>query len=117
MALSLQSRRTKNRPAGGSVAVAERGSRDGDWEKISFGDVVITARRPSEDEIQRNAALSSAALARALPRLLRPGVRIYPKKDVPLYSADPEHPSVIIRKLNGKVQRGVVENGQFKATD
>jgi hypothetical protein len=117
MALSLQSRRTKNRPAGGSVAVAERGSRDGDLEQITFGDVVITARRPSEAEIQRNAALSSAALARALPKLLRPGVRIYPKKGVPLYSADPEHPSVIIRKLNGKVQRGIVENGQFKATD
>jgi hypothetical protein len=117
MAPPIHSRLTKNRPAGGSVAAAKRGPRDGDWEKITFGDVVITARRPSEAEIQHNAALSSAALARALPKLLRPGVRIYPKKDVPLYSADPEHPSVIIRKLNGKVQRGVVENGQFKATD
>jgi hypothetical protein len=60
----------------------------GVWEKIKFGDVVITAQR-SEAEIRRNAEESTRALKRAFARLIRPGVRIYPKKDVPLYSCDP----------------------------
>ena len=97
--------------------MAKRGSKGGVWEKIKFGDVVIAARRPSKAEIQRNVDLSSEALARALPRLLRPGVRLYPKKDVPLYWVYPDNPGGFIRKLNGNLQRGVLEDGQFKASD
>jgi hypothetical protein len=115
--MTVKPRAAKNRPNGGTVVAAKRGSKDGVWEKIKFGDVVITARRPSEADIQRNVKLSSEALARVLPRLLRPGVRLYPKKDVPLYWADSEIPGGFVRKLNGKVQRGVLEDGQFKATD
>ncbi len=89
----------------------------GPLEKIKFGDVVITARRPSDAEIQRNAEEGWAGLARAFARLARPGVRIYPKKDVPLYSVDPDDPNIFIRKLNGKVDRGVFQDGQFRATD
>ena len=113
----MQPRSAKNRPVAGLAAVSKRVSKAGVWEKIKFGDVVITAQRPSDAEIQRNAELSSAALARALPKLLRPGVRLYPKKDVPLYWVDPENPGGFIRKLNGKLQHGVLEDGQFKATD
>jgi hypothetical protein len=91
--------------------------KDGAWETIKFGDVTITAQRPNDAEIQRNVEAGWAGLARALPRLVRPGVRIYPKKDVPLYSCDPDDPNIFIRKLNGKTQRGVFEDGQFKATD
>jgi hypothetical protein len=97
--------------------VSRRDGKGGVWEKIKFGDVVITAQRPSEAEIRRNVEESTRALKRAFARLIRPGVRIYPKKDVPLYSCDPDNPDVFIRKLNGKVQRGVFEDGQFKATD
>jgi hypothetical protein len=115
--VTVHPRPAKNRPVGGLAAATKRGSRRGVWEKVKFGDVVVTAQRPSDAEIQRNAELSSAALARALPRLLRPGVRLYAKKDVPLYWVDPENPDGFIRKLNGKLQRGVLEDGQFKATD
>jgi hypothetical protein len=50
---------------------------------------------------------------------LRPGVRIYANKDVPLHWADPEKPKDgFIRKLNGKLQRGVLgDDGQFKALE
>jgi hypothetical protein len=115
--VTINARPAKNRPAGGPVAVKKRASKEGAWEKIKFGDVVITARRPSDADIERNVDLGVAALARALPRLLRPGVRLYPKKDVPLYWVDPENPGGFVRKLNGKIQHGVLENGQFKATD
>ena len=94
-------------------------AKGGVWETIRFGDVTITAQRPSDAEIRANVEASTAALKRALPRLLHPGVRIYPKKDVPLYWADPDNPNEgFIRKLNGKVERGVLdEDGVFKATD
>jgi hypothetical protein len=103
----------------GTIAVSRRNGGAGAWETITFGDVTITAQRPSEADIQRNVEASTRALQRALPRLLRPGVRIYAKKDVPLYWADEENPDEgMIRKLNGKVQRGVMdEDGRFKATD
>jgi hypothetical protein len=116
--MTVVPRPAKNRPTrAGTVAVARRDAKGGAWEKIKFGDVVITAQRPSDAEIRRNAEESTAALARALPRLVRAGVRIYPKKDVPLYWADPDNSDGFIRKLNGKVQRGVLEDGQFKAID
>jgi hypothetical protein len=85
--------------------------------KIKFGDAVVTVRRPSNTELKENVALSSEALARANTQFARAGVRIYPKKDVPLFFADPDSPGSFIRKLNGKQQRGVVRDGQFLAVD
>jgi hypothetical protein len=125
---TVQARPAKPRPAkprpakadrtrAGTAAVAIGGNNGGVWETVRFGDVTITAKRPSDAEIQRNVEESSRALARALPALVRPGVRIYPKKDVALYWCDQDNPNIFIRKLNGKTQRGVFEDGQFKATD
>jgi hypothetical protein len=38
--------------------------------------------------------------------------------DVPLFWADEDDPNVTIRKLNGKIERGLVdEDGEFKAID
>ncbi len=114
------SRQIKTRPSRGGTAVAPRSpSKGGAWETLRFGDVTITARRPAEAEIRANVEASSAALKRALPRLLDPGVRIYAKKDVPLYWADPDNPEEgFIRKLNGKTERGVLDDdGVFKAAD
>jgi hypothetical protein len=110
------SRRTSNQLARAGVSAAGRG-RGGAMETVRFGDVTITAQRPSDADIERNVEAGGAGLARALPRLARAGVRIYPKKDVPLYWCDADDPTVFIRKLNGRTQRGVFEDGQFKATD
>jgi hypothetical protein len=116
--MTVEPRPTKARPARGRMRVVARsGDKGGVWETVKFGDVTITAQRPSEAEIQRNVEAGWAGLARALPRLARPGVRIYAKKDVPLYWCDDDDPNIFIRKLNGKIQRGVFADGQFKATD
>jgi hypothetical protein len=122
---SAKSRSAKARPAGsqsakaGTVVQARPNGKGGAWHTVTFGDVTVTAQRPSEAEIRRNAEASTAALKRALPAFLRPGVRIYPKKDVPLFWADEDNPeNGFIRKLNGKVERGVLdEDGTFKAID
>lgn len=84
---------------------------------VRFGDSLVTTAKPSKTQIKQNVEQSSAALARANTSLVNPGVRLYPKKDVPLFFADPANPDGFVRKLNGRVQRGVLKDGQFEATD
>ena len=36
---------------------------------------------------------------------------------VPLFSIDPDHPGCVVRRLDGKVERGVLENGEFKVVE
>lgn len=82
--------------------------------RVKVGEVVVTVHKPTAAEIKHNVAKGSSALDRLKERLIRPGVRVYAKKDVPLYFADAERPGIYIRKLNGKIERGVLENGTFK---
>jgi hypothetical protein len=119
-ARSAKSRSTKDHNRTSTEIVARpdlNGSRA--MHTVRFGDVTVTGPRPSDEEVQRNVEASTAALKRALPFFLRPGIRIYPKKDVPLFWADEDNlPEGVIRKLNGKIERGVVdEDGNFKVTD
>lgn len=48
-------------------------------------------------------------------RLSTPGTFIPEEPGVPLYSVDSDDPSVLIRRLDGKEDRGVMVNGQFEA--
>jgi len=47
---------------------------------------------------------------------MKSGVTIRKRKDVPLYYMDESDSGKFIRKLNGRVERGVLENGVFKVT-
>ena len=83
--------------------------------KTRFGSVTVTAPAPSEAVVELNVKASTQALEQVTGRLAKAGVRLYAKKDVPLYSLDSDNPDVMIRKLNGKVERGSFVNGAFKA--
>jgi hypothetical protein len=98
-----------------SAATAEVKSK-GKRTKVKFGGITVRVPKPTSAQVESNVAASTLALERAAKRLVRPGVRLYAKKGVPLYSADPERPGVYIRVLNGKTDRGVLENGAFKVT-
>lgn len=54
------------------------------------------------------------ALARALPKLTKPGVRIKIRKGVPYFHADFENPKLLIRQLDGKITRGKIVDGKFR---
>ena len=54
-------------------------------------------------------------MARALVRLTRPGIRLRPKRGIPLFQVDENDPDILIRDLNGKRERGVFQDGEFKA--
>lgn len=84
--------------------------------RVKFGSVTVMVPYPTKAEIKRNVDLSTKALERMLKRLLRPGVRIHPKRGVPLYFGDEDHPGKIVRLLDGKRELGVLEDGEFKVT-
>ena len=96
-------------------AIIKLGKRKVRRRKTRFGSVTVTAPAPSKAVIQQNVKVSTQALERVTGRLAKAGVRLYAKKDVPLYSLDSDNPDVMIRKLNGKVDRGSFVDGAFKA--
>jgi hypothetical protein len=98
-------------------AVIQPRARKSKSRKVRFGDVTVTAPAPSTALVQHNIKLSTQALERVAKRLAKPGVTLRAKKDVPLYSLDSDNPDVMIRKLNGKIERGAIVNGVFQAVD
>ena len=70
---------------------------------------------PDGQAVDSNIAeFSRAVRERARKRLAKPGIKIRPKKDVPLFHVDDVAAGTFIRKLNGRVERGILENGEFK---
>jgi hypothetical protein len=83
-----------------------------------FGNVTVTAPAPSEEQIARSVAASTRALeglVRAFEKL--PGIDLPRQKDVPLFWADDDDPTIIIRELNGKIDRGRLVDGKYKPFD
>ena len=85
--------------------------------RVKVGGVFVFGDKASAAEVRMSVAKSTEALVRLGKKIAKPGVRLYPARDVPLFSADPEHPDRVIRKLNGRIDRGVLENGAFKVID
>ncbi len=80
---------------------------------VVFGSAKIRVEFPGAAEIARNVKLGQTAFVHVKDRLLGPGVRLRKMKGVPLYYADPEQPTLIVQKLDGKITRGVIRDGKF----
>lgn len=83
--------------------------------RVKFGSVTLSASEPDEELVRRNIEQGQAAFARMARKLVRPGVSLKTRKNVPLFRADDDDPRWIIRSLNGKVERGKFEKGVFVA--
>jgi hypothetical protein len=101
---------------GGRGTVRIGPKRSGAMHTVRFGDVEVTGPMPTEEEVRRNVELGSEGLRRALKKLLTPGIRLRARKDVPLFWVDPDNAALFIRELNGRRDKGVLENGEFKVT-
>jgi len=84
--------------------------------KVKFGTVVVHVRSLDKTQVLSNVEYSTKALERSKSKLMKSGVTIRKRKDVPLYYMDESDSGKFIRKLNGRVERGVLENGVFKVT-
>ncbi len=85
--------------------------------RVRIGGVYVTGDRSSAAEVKRAVAISTAKLEKLADKVAKPGVRIRAKRDVPLFSVDPDRPDRFVRKLNGRIDTGVLENGVFKVLD
>jgi hypothetical protein len=81
---------------------------------INFGAVRVKAASPEVGELRRNVTIGQAAMARAVPKLVKPGVTFSTEVSIPLFRADPQNPSRLIREVNGRVSTGTFVNGKFK---
>ncbi len=86
-------------------------------QRISIGNLTLVVPRPTKTEVQENVRRSTEALARALVRLTRPGIRLRPKRGIPLFQVDENDPDVFIRDLDGRRERGRFQDGEFKVSD
>lgn len=78
-----------------------------------LGEVTVRGAKPSAALVKANVTRSTQALERVGEKLSKPGVHLPEKKDVPRYSADENNPGAFIRRLNGKISIGRLQNGQF----
>lgn len=106
MALKKRTRKTLG-TAKTRIKHAARGA------NVEFGNVVVQGPKPSNDLLARNIKLGSDSLVRAVDALTRPGVVLRPKKGVPQFFADSEHPGFYVRKLDGQTVRGQLVDGVF----
>ena len=103
--------KVKNRGRGTAVVI---GVADNSRARFKFGAVTVAAARVDHAVAQRNIEEGQQALERAAKKLSEPGISIRAAKGVPLYFVDEKQPSRLIRKLDGKTERGVLEDGHFK---
>lgn len=85
--------------------------------RVKVGGIYVTGDKASADQVKQAVSKSTDMLRRLGQKINRPGVQLKAARNIPLFSADPEHPDRFLRKLNGKIERGVLENGAFKVVD
>ena len=112
---SMSKQGNKNRSARRFVTV--RVSNAPRESKIKFGSVTISGRKPNAAVVTLNVERSTEALERVGKRLIKPGVTIRRKKDVPQYSVAEGETGVFIRRLNGRTERGRLVKGVFQVID
>lgn len=81
--------------------------------RVKFGDVVVYGEEPDPESVRQSVEQSTEALRALLHAITTPGIKLQEKKDVPLFHATAE-PGVIVRKLNGRIEKGRIVNGEFK---
>ncbi len=101
-------------PAQSNPKVPPAKAKSPKFVRIKIGGVFVSSQKASREELKRGVQQSNTALERLSATLTKPGVKLPKRRNVPLYSADPDHPGLLIRKLNGKTERGVLEGGVFK---
>lgn len=79
--------------------------------------MVISGVKPSRELVKVQVTRSSEALQRVSQALVKPGISLRPKKDVPRYSVAEGESGVLVRQLNGKTERGRLVDGTFQVID
>jgi len=81
---------------------------------VTFGSVTIRTEREDPEVIRKNIIEGQKAFARALEAFKTKGVKLNVPKGTALYQANPNNPNLLIRNIDGKIDQGVFEHGQFQ---
>jgi hypothetical protein len=84
--------------------------------RFKFGSVTVANNAAEAVDVAANIRAGTEALTRAKSALVTRGVRLKDTPGVPRFSVDARDPSVMIRNLNGEIERGRFENGAFEPT-
>lgn len=82
---------------------------------VTFGSVTVMVELPSAEVINQNIRDGQLAFTRAKNALITKGVKLDVQKGTPLYQAHPNNPEFLLRNIDGEIEQGILENGQFKA--
>ena len=80
---------------------------------VKFGSVKVEVPTPKKSKVKRNVKNGQIAMARAMSKIVKPGVKIKAAKGVPLFHTESKHPGEIVRELDGKRTIGRFVNGRF----
>lgn len=105
--------KTARAAAAGKIVVNTAKGRSA-FSTVNFGAVSVKATAPKLAEFRRNVTSGQVALARAVPKIVKAGVAFKTARSVPLFRADPQDPTRLIREMNGKISTGTFVNGKFK---
>lgn len=111
--LPMAKQSTSKRSLSDGKFVTIRGVTGKKTVKTRLGNITVSGQRPSADVVSSNVAASTAALERVGTKLTKPGVHLPQKKGIPRYFADENNLGVFIRRLDGKVTIGKLQNGKF----
>jgi hypothetical protein len=81
--------------------------------KLRFGSVQMTAISRDANRYKANVASGRAALQRARHAFTEPGIVLHHRKGVPVFVADAQDPSILIRKVDGREERVRLVDGTF----
>jgi hypothetical protein len=113
----LRTMAAKHEDGSGAIVEAKVYKRSRKRARVKVGGVFVTGDKASAAEVKQAVARSTDMLERLGKKIARPGVRLQAARGVPLFSVDPHRPDRLVRKLNGKIERGILENGAFKVLD
>jgi len=77
---------------------------------VQFGDTIVIGPEPTPEERARSVRESTEALARLMPHLVTPGVKIRRKPGVPLYYANKYRSGTVIREVDGRKDVGLLKD-------
>ncbi len=81
---------------------------------VTCGSVTIRTERPTPEAIKKNILDGQMALARGLEAFKTKGVKLNVSQGIPLFQASPNNPQLLLRNINGKIDQGIFESGQFR---
>ncbi|HEX7818998.1 MAG TPA: hypothetical protein VF463_00110 [Sphingobium sp.] len=80
---------------------------------LRFGAVTVSNAAPDVDTLVYNVKAGRDALGRVRDALVKPGVTLGHKSEVPKFRVDAKDPTTLIREVNGRIDRGHIVGGTF----